>query len=91
MLSSCLITASKLDEVDKSLIFIYEVQRYLTKVDKLKVQLFRPEFLAAEKLLLSHFGWDLNFVLAHDILELYLANGVLFSDETELLKHLTFS
>jgi hypothetical protein len=59
--------------------------------EKQKMLLRREEFVEAERTILHHLGWDLNFKLPFDFLTLILNNGALFSDEEPILNNQTFS
>jgi hypothetical protein len=79
---TCLLIASKYDELDENIPLIRDLQRYYTRV--LPTSVVIPSFdeiIESERELMEYFHWDLMVVNPTQVLKLMLANGVIFDNE----------
>lgn len=82
-LTTCFLIASKYDEIDDQLVFINDVQRYYRSTAKYKDQSpTYTEIVETERQLMHFFDWSISFATPYHFLEIFIAQGILFQNET---------
>ena len=87
--TTCLLVASKYDEIDDNITAIRDLRVYVKK--QLESQNKRDssliptydQIVACEKKILHYYEWDFKFFLPLHFVRCFLANGVLFANEFE--------
>ena len=85
---SCIILASKHDELDENIPLIKDLSRYFTKILPVNRQI--PTFnevIECERELLLFFDWDLMIVIPPHFIRCFLSNGIVFENENILIQN----
>ena len=80
VVTTCFLIASKYDEIDDQLVKIKDVQTKYFDRETSNCPSYN-DIVETERMLMELFEWDLGFLLPIHFLEMFLANGILFSTD----------
>ena len=80
-LTTCFLIASKLDEIDDKLVFISDVQKYYRTTKFNQDMPSWTDVVETERHIMKFFDWNISFPLPIHFLEMFLAQGIIFTSD----------